>query len=47
MLSTWRELLEAAFAGLSIIELEDYEAAVHEGQGHSGQSALIGLVARR
>ena len=41
------ELLQAAFAGLSIIELKDYEAVVHEGRGHSGQSALIGLVARR
>ena len=41
------ELLQAAFADLSIIELKDYEAVVHEGQGHSGQSALIGLVARR
>jgi len=42
-----QELLQAAFADLSIIELKDYEALVHEGQGHSGQSALIGLVARR
>lgn len=42
-----RELLESAFAGLSILELRDYEALVHEGQGHHGQSALIGLVARR
>jgi 2-polyprenyl-3-methyl-5-hydroxy-6-metoxy-1,4-benzoquinol methylase len=42
-----RELLEAAFADLSIIELREYEAEVQEGQGHSGQSALIGLVARR
>ncbi len=42
-----RELLEAAFADLSIIELRDYEADVQEGQGHSGRSALIGLVARR
>ncbi len=42
-----RELLESSFAGLSIIELRDYEAEVQEGQGHSGQSALIGLEARR
>lgn len=41
------ELLQAAFAGLSIIELRDYEAVVQEGQGHNGQSALIGLVAHR
>lgn len=42
-----RELLESAFADLSIMALREYEAEVHEGQGHSGQSALIGLVARR
>lgn len=42
-----RALLESAFANLSIIELRDYEAVVQEGRGHSGQSALIGLVARR
>ena len=42
-----RELLDAAFADLTIIELREYEAEVREGQGHSGQSALIGLVARR
>lgn len=40
-----RELLESAFAELSVIELRDYEAEVREGEGHSGQSALIGLVA--
>jgi 2-polyprenyl-3-methyl-5-hydroxy-6-metoxy-1,4-benzoquinol methylase len=42
-----RGLLESAFADLSIIELREYEAEVREGQGHSGQSALVGLVARR
>jgi 2-polyprenyl-3-methyl-5-hydroxy-6-metoxy-1,4-benzoquinol methylase len=42
-----RELLESAFSGLSVIELREYEADVREGQGHSGRSALIGLVARR
>ncbi len=42
-----RELLDAAFAELTIIELREYEAELREGQGHSGQSALIGLVARR
>jgi 2-polyprenyl-3-methyl-5-hydroxy-6-metoxy-1,4-benzoquinol methylase len=42
-----RELLASAFADLSVIELREYEAEVREGQGHSGQSALIGLVARR
>lgn len=42
-----RDLLVSAFASLSIIELREYEAEIHEGTGHSGQSALIGLVARR
>lgn len=42
-----RELLLDAFAALSIVELRDYEAEIHEGQGHSGRSALVGLVARR
>jgi SAM-dependent methyltransferase len=42
-----RELLASAFADLSIVELREYEAEVREGQGHSGLSALIGLVARR
>lgn len=42
-----REMLEAAFSDLAIVELRDFEAEVHEGQGHSGLSALIGLVARR
>jgi hypothetical protein len=45
-LYTW-ELLESAFSGLSVVELREYEAEVREGQGHSGRSALIGLVARR
>jgi len=42
-----RALLESAFADLEIIALQEYEADVREGQGHHGQSALIGLVARR
>lgn len=42
-----RELLASAFAELSIIELREYDAQVDEGPGHSGRSALIGLVARR
>ena len=42
-----RDLLASAFPHLAIVELREYEAEVHEGQGHSGHSALIGLVARR
>lgn len=42
-----RQMLESAFVELSILELREYEREVQEGQGHSGRSALIGLVARR
>jgi hypothetical protein len=38
-------MLRAAFAELDITVLRDYEAEVHEGSGHHGLSALIGLVA--
>jgi len=40
-------MLREAFAALEILELRDYEAELAEGSGHSGWSALIGLVARR
>ena len=41
------QMLREAFAALDIVELREYEAEVHEGSGHSGRSALIGMVARR
>lgn len=40
-------MLRAAFAGMDIIELREYEDVLDEGSGHKGRSALIGLVARR
>lgn len=40
-------LLREAFAGSDILELREYESDLAEGPGHSGRSALIGLVARR
>ena len=40
-------LLREAFAALDIVELREYEAEVHEGTGHHGHSALVGLVARK
>lgn len=41
-------LLREAFGKTTeIIELTEYEDVLDEGTGHSGQSALIGLVARR
>lgn len=41
------ELLRVAFAGFEIVALREYDAEVREGKGHSGMSALIGMVARR
>jgi SAM-dependent methyltransferase len=42
------EMLRAAFEpAMDILELRDYEAEVSEGSGHSGRSALIGMVARK
>jgi 2-polyprenyl-3-methyl-5-hydroxy-6-metoxy-1,4-benzoquinol methylase len=41
------ELLREAFAALEIETLRAYDADVQEGAGHSGMSALIGLVARK
>jgi SAM-dependent methyltransferase len=41
------DLLHAAFAGMEILELREYEADLAEGTGHKGHSALIGLVARQ
>ncbi|MFO1330371.1 MAG: class I SAM-dependent methyltransferase [Rubrivivax sp.] len=40
-------LLRESFAGLQITVLREYEAELHEGSGHHGRSALIGLVGRR
>lgn len=43
-----RALLEEAFAGqLSSFEIEEYDAALEEGAGHHGMSALIDLVGRK
>lgn len=40
-------LLRQAFAGLEILHLEEREEVLHEGAGHSGLSAVIGMVARK
>ena len=42
-----RELLEAAFAGMEILHLAEYDAVIEEGSGHKGLSALIDFVARK
>ncbi|MDO8901216.1 MAG: class I SAM-dependent methyltransferase [Phenylobacterium sp.] len=41
------EMLREAFADVEILELAAYDAAIEEGAGHSGPSALIDLVARK
>ena len=41
------ELLREAFRDCDILALEEYETVLAEGTGHKGQSAVIGLVARK
>ncbi len=41
------DMLSGAFAGFEILRLEDYDAEIDEGPGHSGRSALVDLVARK
>ncbi|MGI9133916.1 MAG: SAM-dependent methyltransferase, partial [Rhodoferax sp.] len=41
------EMLRDSFGGLNIQVLEEYEKELAEGDGHKGQSAVIGLVAMR
>lgn len=40
-------MLRQAFDGFDILRLEEYDREIHEGTGHSGNSALIDLVARK
>jgi len=42
-----RPMLEAAFAGMEILHLKEYDAAIEEGAGHKGTSALIDLAAKK
>jgi len=41
------EMLRTAFASMEILELRAYDAELAEGTRHRGQSALIGMVARK
>jgi cyclopropane fatty-acyl-phospholipid synthase-like methyltransferase len=41
------EILKALFAGWTIEQLVEYEDDITEGIGHKGQSALIGMIARK
>ena len=40
-------LILSAFPGYQCIDLRTYEAEIHEGQAHAGQSALLGYVGRK
>lgn len=40
-------LLREELTGFELLQVDDYEADLHEGSGHAGMSALIGVVARR
>jgi cyclopropane fatty-acyl-phospholipid synthase-like methyltransferase len=40
-------LLHESFSDLEILHLKEYDASIEEGQGHSGMSALVDLVARK
>ncbi len=40
-------LLRNAFADMEILHLREHDSVIHEGEGHSGLSALIDLVARK
>jgi len=42
-----KEILSQAFSDFEILNLKEYEMEIEEGRGHSGQSALIDLVARK
>jgi cyclopropane fatty-acyl-phospholipid synthase-like methyltransferase len=42
-----KDLLSERFGAWDILRLEEYEAELNEGAGHSGQSALIDLIARK
>jgi cyclopropane fatty-acyl-phospholipid synthase-like methyltransferase len=40
-------LLLQSFPGYTVLDLQTYEAEIHEGQAHAGMSGLVGYVGRR
>ncbi len=40
-------MLRYAFADMEILHLREHDEMIHEGEGHSGMSALIDMVARK
>jgi 2-polyprenyl-3-methyl-5-hydroxy-6-metoxy-1,4-benzoquinol methylase len=41
------ELIQDLLRGMEICDWQEYEAKIHEGEGHRGMSALMGVVARK
>ena len=41
------ELIQDLLRGMEICDWQEYEAVIHEGEGHHGMSALMGVVARK
>jgi len=41
------ELIQDLLRGMQICDWQEYEAEIHEGAGHHGMSALMGVVARK
>ena len=41
------ELIQDLLRGMEICDWQEYEAEIHEGEGHRGISALMGVVARK
>jgi len=41
------ELIQDLLKGMQICNWQEYEAEIHEGDGHHGMSALMGVVARK
>ena len=42
-----REILQAAFGDMAILEIREHDSTISEGNSHSGMSALIDLVATK
>ena len=41
------DILRTAFADFKLLHLEEHDSIVDEGDGHSGLSALIDMIAQR
>ena len=41
------ELMQDLLKGMRILDWREYEEEIHEGEGHQGMSALMGVVAQK